>query len=175
MILCKSAWVCDSRKNNLLRPELPFWKFRMSQGDYYNERMFLIFLFFWDKMFTKRLLVSSNTPKNLKIIRFRSIYRRGKFYFAHLVVSWLNHGFGQEHLSIRCMHIYTLKLVYKVGTVSKIYFYFYFFWRHGPSVQKTAFCIWSPVRDRSCDFSLAVVWFRPHTAVYPAPGKCDPG
>ena len=49
-------------------------------------------------MFTKRLLMSSNTPINLKIIRFRSIYRRGKFYFAHLVVSWLNHGFGQEQL-----------------------------------------------------------------------------
>ena len=48
-------------------------------------------------MFTKRLLMSSNTPINLKII-FRSIYRRGKFYFAHLVVSWLNHGFGQEQL-----------------------------------------------------------------------------
>ena len=49
-------------------------------------------------MFTKRLLMSPNTPINLKIIRFRSIYRRGKFYFAHLVVSWLNHGFGQEQL-----------------------------------------------------------------------------
>jgi len=63
-----------------------------------TNECFWYFYFFWDKMFTKRLLMSPNTPINLKIIRFRSIYRRGKFYFAHLVVSWLNHGFGQEQL-----------------------------------------------------------------------------
>jgi hypothetical protein len=42
-------------------------------------------------MFTKRVLMSSNTDINLKIIRFRSIYQRGNFYFSHLVVSWLKY------------------------------------------------------------------------------------
>ena len=63
-----------------------------------TNECFWYFYFFWDKMFTKRLLMSSNTPINLKIIRFRSTYRRSKFYFAHSVVSWLNHGFEQEKL-----------------------------------------------------------------------------
>jgi hypothetical protein len=49
-------------------------------------------------MFTKRLLMFPDTAINLKIIRFRSIYQRGNFYFAHLVVSWLEHRFEQEKL-----------------------------------------------------------------------------
>ena len=75
-----------------------FESFRWVRETIITNECFWYFYFFWDKMFTKRLLMSSNTCINLKIIRFRSIYRRGKFYFAHLEVSWLKHGFEQEKL-----------------------------------------------------------------------------
>ena len=42
---CESVH-CIARRFVIQRPVLRYCKFRMSQGDYYNERMFLIFLFF---------------------------------------------------------------------------------------------------------------------------------
>ena len=148
----------------------------MSQGDYYNERMFLIFYFFWDKMFTKRLLMSSNTPINLKIIRFRSIYRRGKFYFAHLVVSWLNHGFGQEQLFHPLYaHIHAKVSIQSWYCIQDL-FLFLFFLEARVVGAKNPHSAYEALFDTArVIFFLAVVWFRPHTAVYPAPGKCDPG
>ena len=64
----------------------------------------------------------------------------------------------RSNFSIRCMHIYTLKLVYKVGTVSNIYFHFYFFLEARAVGAKNPHCAYEALFETArVIFFLAVV------------------
>ena len=124
-------------------------------------------------MFTKRLLMSSNTPINLKIIRFRSIYRRGKFYFAHLVVSWLNHGFGQEQLFHPLYaHIHAKVSIQSWYCIQDLFLFLFF-------LEARAVGAKNPHSAYEALFETVRVifpWLSYDSArIYPAPGKSDPG